>query len=660
MTATTPAYPNGDHATVNVTNYQGTFTYHNDNFRAGVNPNETQLTLTNVNSAAFGKLFTALDGMTFASPLYVANVNIQGGTHNVVYVATEHDSVYAFDADGLSSSPLWKVSFINPAVGITTVPAADTGETGDIPNEIGITGTPVIDPTTGTLYVVAKTKEVSGNKTNYVQRLHALDITTGAEKFGGPVVIQASVPGSGDGASGGQVPFNALRENQRTGLLLTNGVVYFGFSSHGDNTPFHGWVLGYNATTLQQALVYNDTANGADGGIWMNGDGLATDSTGNLYFITGNGTFDANSGGKDYGDSFVKISPAGVVQSYFTPYNQSDLSAADLDLGSGGVLLLPDQSGTTHTHEMVSAGKNGTIYLVDRDNMGSFHSGSDQIVQSLVNIFPNNLGIEGGNFSSPVYFNGAVYFAPVQGAVQAFSLINGLLSTAPTSQSSPGVYGGRGGTMAISANGSTNGILWTLESTGLSSPGVLHAYDATNLANELYNSNQAGSRDTLDTWLKFTLPLVANGKVFVAGVSQLTVYGLLPNGNSVQTASVASTSTQTQGSESAPVGQASSGSSVGPQVTASAFTQTPQPTADLGNGADPVTAITPNLLQSNHPIDGNPNPFHAQVGMGSKNGGPSTTRSANPGLSPAWRTRFKFGMDKIPRKFRVQFGGKEG
>jgi len=656
VTATTADQVHSDSATVYVTNYPGTFTYHNDNFRTGENLNETILTPANVNSATFGKLFTyALDGMTFASPLYVAHVNIPGkGFHNVVYVATEHDSVYAFDADGLSSTPLWQVSFINPAAGVTTVPAADTGETGDIPNEIGITGTPVIDPTTGTLYVVAKTKEVVGSTTNYVQRLHALDITTGAEKFGGPVVIQASVPGTGDGASGGQVPFNALRENQRTGLLLTNGVVYFGFSSHGDNPPFHGWVLGYNATTLKQVLVYNDTANGSEGGIWMNGDGLATDSTGNLYFITGNGTFDANTGGNAYGDSFVKMSPTGAVLDYFSPSVQSTLAANDLDLGSGGVLLLPDQSGA-HPHEMVSAGKNGTIYLVNRDNMGQFNPNQDQIVQELVNIFPNTLGNEGGNFSSPIYFNGSVYFSPVANAVQAFSLNNGLLSTAPTSQSSE-VYNARGGTMAISANGSTNGILWTLQSTGSSSPGILHAYDATNLANELYNSNQAGSRDTLDTWLKFSLPLVANGKVFVAGVSQLTVYGLLPNGNGVQTASVASTPAQTQVSMSAPVGQASAGSSVGPQVAASAFTQTRQYTAGLCNGAGTATAITPDLLQSNDTIDGNLNRPHAQVGMGTQNGRPLTTRSVDPGLSSAWRTRFKFNTSGIPERWSKNVG----
>ncbi len=516
-------------ATVYVTNYAGTFTYHNDNLRTGGNLNETVLTPAKVNQANFGKLFSyPLDGMTFASPVYVANVNIPGkGVHNVVYVATEHDSVYAFDADGLSSTPLWQRSFINPAAGVTTVPAADTGETGDIPNEIGITSTPVIDPVTNTLYVVAKTKEVVGGNTSYVQRLHALDITTGAEKFGGPVVIQASVPGTGLGSVGGTLTFDPLRELQRTALLLVNNVVYFGFASHGDVEPFHGWLLGYNASTLSQVMVFCSTPNGDDGGIWMNGDGAAADSTGNLYAITGDGQFDANTGnGKDYGDSFLKLSPAGSVLDYFTPSVQSALDVGDLDLGSGGVLLLPDQSGA-HPHEMVSAGKNGTIYLVDRDNMGHFNSNTDQIVQSIVNIFRDVTGIEGGNFSSPVYFNGRVYFAPVGGNVQAFQLSSGLLSTTPTSRTSA-TYDGRGGTMSISANGNTNGILWALQTNGDTVPGTLHAYDATNLGNELYNSDQAGSRDTLDTWLKFTVPVVANGKVFVDSVGQLTAYGLLP------------------------------------------------------------------------------------------------------------------------------------
>jgi hypothetical protein len=529
VTGTTADGMHSDSATVNVTSYPGTFTFHNDNLRSGANLNETVLTPANVNSTNFGKLFTyPLDGIAFASPLYVTHVSIPGaGYHNVVYVATEHDSVYAFDADGLSTTPLWQASFINPAAGVTPVPAADTGETVDIPNEIGITGTPVIDPASGTLYVVAKTKEVVGSTTNYVQRLHALDIGTGAEKFGGPVVIQASVPGTGTGSQGGQLPFVPLDENQRPALLLTNGVVYVGFASHGDIHPWHGWVLGYNATTLQQAMAYNVTPNAVGGGVWMSGDGPATDSTGSVYFVTGNGTFDANSGGVDYGDSVEKISPSGAVLDYFTPYNQATLDSADLDLGAGGVLLLPDQSGA-HAHELVTAGKNGTIYLVDRDNMGHFNPNNDnQIVQSLVNIFPNG-SPQPGNFSAPVYYNGYVYFSPIDGNIQAFQLSNGLLSTAPTSRSA-GTYTYPGGTLAISANGNTNGILWAVQRNGTTAPGILFAYDPTNLANVLYNSSQTGSRDTMDIAAKFSIPLVANGKVFVGGTSQLTVYGLLPN-----------------------------------------------------------------------------------------------------------------------------------
>ena len=502
----------------------GVFTYHNDNARTGQNLNEKTLTWANVNQAQFGMKFSyPLDGIAYASPLYVPNVLISGqGVHNIVYVATEHDSVYAFDADGLSPNPLWHVSLIPP--GETTVPAADTGEIGDIAPVIGITGTPVIDPNTGTLYVVAKTKVT--NNTTYVQRLHALDITTGAEKFGGPVAIQPSVPGIGDGNDGkGNVPFNALRENQRPALLLSNGVVYIGFASHGDNGPYHGWVLGYDATTLQPVMAYNNTPNGGEGGIWQSGGGLAADSAGNIYFVAGNGTFDANTpGGVDYGESVEKISPGGLALDFFTPHDQVTLSAGDLDLGSGAALLLPDQSGA-HPHLLVTAGKNGTIYLIDRDNMGHFNPNNDnQIVQSLVNIFPNPDGsIGGGNFSTGVYFNGFVYFCPVDGSIQAFQLSNGLLSTAPTSQSSA-TFAFPGGMLAISANGTTNGILWAVERIGEGTPGVFHAYKATDLGDELYNGNLAGS----DPTAKFNIPLVANGKVYVASVSQLTVFGLLP------------------------------------------------------------------------------------------------------------------------------------
>jgi hypothetical protein len=464
-------------------------------------------------------------------------VSIPGqGFHNVVYLATEHDSVYAFDADGLSPNPLWKVSFINPAAGVTTITPSDTGDCcpSDMPIESGITGTPVIDQTAGILYVVAVTKEVSGTTTNFVQRLHALDITTGAEKLGGPVMIQASIPGTGDGSSGGQVSFDALRENQRAALLLTNGVVYIAWGGHADKAPYHGWVMGYNAATLQQVMAYNSTPDGSGGGIWQSGDGLTTDSTGRIYFVTGNGLFDVNTGGRNYGDSAVALNQNGTVSDYFTPHDQSIMASIDLDLGSGGALLLPDQAGS-HPHVALTAGKNGTIYVLDRDNLGHFNSANDnQILQSLVNIFPGGT-FTTGNFKSPVYFNGHVYFSADADNLKAFAVTNGLLSTSPTSQTSL-VAGYPGATLAISANGSINGILWAVQrintdqtGQGTVAPGILHAYDAANLAIELYNSNQAaGGRDAMDFAAKWAAPLIANGKVFVASNGQLTIYGLLP------------------------------------------------------------------------------------------------------------------------------------
>jgi hypothetical protein len=508
-------------ATVYITNNPGTFTYHNDNFRTGQNLGETVLTPANVNQVQFGKLFSyPLDGIAFASPLYVANVSIPGkGFHNVVYVATEHDSLFAFDADGLSNNPLWQVSFLGS--GVTTVPCADTGECGDIPNEIGITSTPVIDQTSGTIYVVAKTKEGVG----YVQRLHALDIATGAEKFGGPVVLQARVRGTGDGVSGHEVSFDALRENQRPGLLLANGVVYIAFAAHGDQHPWHGWVLGYAATTLQQTMVFNVSPDGYGGGIWQSGVGLATDSNGNLFFSTGNGDFTANTGGRDYGDTVVKLSPGASVLDYFTPHDQALMESQDLDLSSAGPVLLIDQPGP-NPHLLVTAAKSGTIYVINRDNMGQFQANNDnQIVQSLPGVLPHG-DLEQGNFSAPVFFNNYVYFAAVNDTLKAFQFSSGMLSGLPTSQSSA-TYPNRGGSFAISANGSANGILWAVQDNN-PAIGVLHAYNAGNLADELYNSSQAGSRDTLDVASKFNIPLVINGKVFVASNGQLTAFGLLP------------------------------------------------------------------------------------------------------------------------------------
>jgi hypothetical protein len=521
VTATTSDQSQSASATVYMTNYPGTFTHHNDNLRTGQNTNETVLTPGNVFQTQFGKLFSyTLDGIVFASPLYVANVNIPGqGLHNVVYVATEHDSVYAWDAAGLSTNPLWKVSFLHS--GVTPVPCGDTGECGDIPNEIGITGTPVIDQASGTLYVVAKTKEGA----SYVQRLHALDIATGAEKFGGPVAIQASVSGSGDGSQGGLMPFDALRENQRPALVLSNGVVSIGWASHGDNHPWHGWVIAYNSTTLQQVMAYCASPDGYGGGVWSSGGGLGADSSGNVYFATGNGDFNADTGGRDFGDTVVKLGPNGSVVDYFTPYDQANMETQNFDLSSGSPVLLLDQPGP-FPHLMITAAKTGTIYVINRDNMGHFHSGNDnQIVQSLVGILPHGMAEE-GNYSAPAFFNGYVYFAAVNDTLKAFQLNNGVLSNGPTSQSLD-IYQNRGGSFAVSGNGNTNGIVWAIQDN---SPlnGVLHAYDAGNLANELYNTSQAGSRDTLGLATKFSIPLVANGKVFVGAQTQLVVYGLLP------------------------------------------------------------------------------------------------------------------------------------
>jgi hypothetical protein len=531
ITATAAGSGQAGTADAYTTNLSGVYTRGYDNMRDGLNANETVLSPADVNPSTFGKLFSyPLDGISYAAPLYASNVSIPGqGTHEVVYVATEHDSIYAFDATGKVTTPFWKDSFINPANGVTTVPAADVGECCDIAPEIGISGTPVIDPATNTMYVVVKTKEVSGSTTNYVQRLHAIDLSTGAEKFGGPVTIAATVPGTGLGSTGGQLAFNPLRENQHTALALVNGVVYFGFSSHGDIQPYHGWIFGYNASTLQRTVALCLTPNQEGAGVWMSGSGLAADSTGSLYFITGDGEFDANTGGPDYGDSYVRMTPAGSVADYFSPSNTQAINSANFDLGSGGPLLLPDQPGA-HPHEMVSAGKDGAIYLVDRDNMGHFNATTNTNVQTLSNIFPNG-SPEPGNFTAPVYFNGTVYFGPLNDTIQGFRLSNGLLSTSPTLRSSE-TYPDRGASMSVSASSPTaNGILWAVQRNGTTA-GDLRAYDLTasgsGQLSEIYNSDQAGSRDTLGVAAKFVPPVVANGKVFVAGTDQLTVYGLLP------------------------------------------------------------------------------------------------------------------------------------
>ncbi len=490
-------------------------TYHNDNARTGQNLNETVLALTNVNATQFGRLFSlAVDGYVYAQPLYVSNVSIpSNGVHHVVYVATEHDSVYAFDADA-AAPPLWKTSFLSKKPSVKSV-ASTKAHCGDLVPEIGITGTPVIDPITGTLYVVGNTEE----GTNFIQRLHALDITTGREKFGGPVIITASVAGTGDGSVGGAIAFNPLLGNQRPGLLLLNGVVYIAWASHCDLGLYHGWILGYGATNLQQVAVFNATPNGQQGGIWMSGDGLSADTNGIIYGATGNGTFDANLGGIDFGDSVLKLSSTGglAVVDYFAPFNQQMLADEDLDLGSGGVLVVPTQSATV-SNLLVACGKQGTVYVLNRDNLGHFQSGSDsQIVQSLTNLLK-------ASFDTPAYWNGRVYYAGVNNPVEAFAMTNGLLSSSPVSVSAV-AFGFPGATPSISANGATNGIVWVIQRIGKA---ILRAYDANNLTNELYSSSTRHG-DSPGKAVKFAVPTVANGKVYVGVQRSLAVYGLRPD-----------------------------------------------------------------------------------------------------------------------------------
>ncbi len=501
-------------------------TYHNDTTRTGQNTNETVLTPANVNTNSFGLLFTyPVDGYVYAQPLVLANVTIpSNGVHNVVYVATEHDSVYAFDADsdaGSNAAPLWQVSFINPSAGITSVSNADVGCMDLVP-EIGITSTPVIDPVSGTLYVEAKTKEVVTNVASYVHRLHALDVTTGAEKFGGPVVIQATVPGTGDGSDGfGNMVFNSQWQMNRAALLLDNGTVYVAFGSHCDNPPFHGWLFAFNAATLATNGVFLATPNGDDGGIWQAGGGPACDTNGFIFLATGNGTFDATNG--EFGDSILKISTNSLmVQDFFTPFNQQILNTNDLDLASGGTVLLPDEAGSlAHPHLLVGAGKQGTIYLVDRDNMGQFDTGGDtQIVESIQ-------GAIGSCFSTPAYFNNTLYFVGANDIIRAFAINNGSIDSIPVSQGL-NELGWPGCTPSISANGTNNPIAWTIQSEAFHTEGptILHAFDATDLDGELYNSSQAGARDIPGAAVKFTVPTVANGKVYVGTESTLAVFGI--------------------------------------------------------------------------------------------------------------------------------------
>jgi hypothetical protein len=488
-------------------------TWHNDNSRSGQNLNETIFTPGNVNASTFGKLFAiAVDGKVDAQPLYVASLEIRGsGFRNVLYVVTEHDSAYAFDAD--TGAQLWHRSMVG--AGETS---SDARGCSQIVPEIGITSTPVIDLNIGahgTIYLVAMSKDAAGA---YHQRLHALDITTGSEQFNGPVEIAATYPGTGAEGSGGMQTFAASQHEDRPALLIANGIVYTTWGSHCDSGPYTGWVIGYNESTLAQTGVLNLTPNGNDGGIWMAGGGPAADASGNLYLLMGNGTFDTTlSQGfpqhGDYGNAFVKIqvswSGALSVADYFTMSNTTSESNGDQDLGSGGIMLLPSSLA-------VGAGKDQNIYVVDQNNMGKFSPNADGNYQTM------KTAVAGGVFSSPAWFDGTLYYGAVGDVLRAFKFSNGSFSLSSQSTHS---FVSPGSTPSISASGTQNSILWAAENAN---PAVLHAYDATNLATELYNSNQAAKgRDQFGAGNKFIVPTVANGKVYVGTTTGVGVFGLL-------------------------------------------------------------------------------------------------------------------------------------
>ncbi len=514
-----------------MTNAPDVTTYHYDMARDGLNAKETILTPSNVNATQFGKIgFDTVDGKVDGQPLYLANVIVGNQFRNVLYVVTEHDSVYAFDAD--SGAQIWKTSILGS--GETT---SDNHGCSQITPEIGITSTPVIDRKqgpNGTLFTVGMTKDAGGK---YHQRLHALDVMTGAEISGSPREVAATYPETGANSQNGNVVFDPSQYAERASLLLLNGNIYTGWTSHCDVGAYTGWVIGYSESTLQQTQVLNLTPNGTEGSIWMSGGGIAADSSGFIYILQANGTFDTTLDINgfptlgDYGNAMVKLSTSGklAVADYFEMYNGVSESSEDLDLGSGGPLLLPDQvdaNGIVH-HLIVGAGKDKNIYLADRDNLGKFNPATAPFDS---NIYQQLTGAMAGLvYSSPAYFNGVIYLAADGDHLKAFPIMPNAQMAASPSSVSPTAFGHPGATPTISANGSQNGIVWALDSdTG--GPGILHAYDPTNLQHELYNSTQAASsRDSFGTGNKFITPMVVNGKVYVGTQTGVAVFGLLPH-----------------------------------------------------------------------------------------------------------------------------------
>jgi hypothetical protein len=498
-----------------------------DNARTGADVHETILTPRKVNANQFGKVLTLpVDGDVYAQPLYLPHVAIPGkGTHNVLFVATEYDSVYAFDADARSQAPLWHASFYDPGKAIEPLTPEEVACPFIVP-VIGITSTPVIDAARATIYVLARTSERGG----YFQKLHALDLTTGAEQRGSPVTIKASAPHKTLGLVPNAVDFDPLRENPRAALLLSNGQVYLSWASSCDVGPYHGWVIAYDARTLQQAGVFNTSPDDEQSGIWAGDAGPAADADGNVFVATGNGTFDAASkGGRDYGDSVLRLTLTAsglTVADYFTPFDQARLNSADNDLGSGGPVLLPDQPGP-HPHLLVVGGKGGTIYVIDRDRMGKFQAADNShAVQTL----PAHDMI----FGAAAYWNGHLYYLASNDVLRDYAVRDGQLSLAAQGSVH---FIDPGATPTISANGTKDGIVWVIQTKGFQAPdrrSVLHAFEAANVAHELYNSGQNSDRDWAGRTLRFTIPTVANGRVYVGTKNEVDVFGLLPKASSTK------------------------------------------------------------------------------------------------------------------------------
>jgi outer membrane protein assembly factor BamB len=494
-----------------------------DNARTGATLIEKTLTPQNVNALHFGKLGSfKVDGAVYAQPLFVPGVDIPGkGRHDVLFIATEHDSVFAFDADRPNDPPLWQASFLDAKRGITPLSASDV-QCPFIQPEVGITSTPVIDINTGTLYALARTMTGHSFGANeYFQHLHALAITTGAEKFGGPKLISASVSGKGDGAQNGRVSFNALRENPRSSLLLANDALYLTWASSCDVDPYHGWVMAYDSHSLAQKAVLNVSPDGAQGGIWMSDTGPAADASGNVYIPIGNGTFDAASGGRDYGDSILKLAlenSSFVIRDYFTPHDQQKLSDADLDIGSSGPLLLPDLAGP-HPHLVLQPSKGGAIYVIDRDRMGKFQPDRDAVVQKI--------SMEGGAYGAMAYWNNHVFFACSDDHLRDYSIENGQLkSNAATSAK----FENPGASPSISANGTKNAIVWAVATktwNGADQPAVLYAFDANKIDRPLYSSEENAQRDRAAAATRFVIPIVVNGRVYFSARGEVEIYGLL-------------------------------------------------------------------------------------------------------------------------------------